>query len=127
MAEKNESPEGVAKKTIAAIPGDEDVEGHSGKKSILDGGPEGVAKKTIANIPDGEDDVEGHSANKRIWGGEPDGVAKRTIANVPDSADDDVEGHVFDLSRGSGGELIDRKIPGGDSPHGEGVAKKDIR
>ena len=38
--------------------------------------------------------------------------------------DDDVEGHSFDLTRGTGGELIDRKMPGGDSPHGEGVATK---
>jgi hypothetical protein len=118
-------PEGL-KKAHTAIPGDEnaeeDVEGHKAK-SKWDGEPEGVARRGHLNIPDGaEDDVEGHRAKSK-WDGEPEGVARRGHLNIPDSAEDDVEGHSFDLPRG--GELIDRRLPGGgDSPHGEGAIAK---
>jgi hypothetical protein len=67
MAEnKHEGPEGVTKKLIGAVPGDDDVEGHKANNNKWGGGPEGqLHKKAIGNLPDSdEDDVEGHSAAK---------------------------------------------------------------
>ncbi len=89
--------------------------------------PRASRSKAKTAIPTGgeDDDVEAHSHNKNKWGGGPEGLAQKSKTAIPTGGeDDDVEGHSFDLSRGTGGELIDRKMPGGDSPHGEGVATK---
>jgi len=123
-------PEGLVAKAKTAIPGDEsgadDVEGHKAK-SKWDGGPEGLVAKAKTAIPgdeSAEDDVEGHKAKSK-WDGGPEGLVAKAKTAIPTGGEEeDVEGHVYDLSRGTGGELIDRKLPGGDSPHGESYGAK---
>ena len=119
-------PEGIGQKLNQAVPENEDVEGHKAKHS-WDGGPEGLKKAHTALPGDetAEDDVEGHAGAKHKYGSGPEGLAHKNKNAIPTGGEeDDVEGHVFDLSRGTGGELIDRKLPGGDSPHGEGYVGK---
>lgn len=98
---------------------EDDVEGHGpNRRSYREPiEPDGTTNRRTA-VPE-EDDVEGHGPYRRSYREpvEPDGAHRRHA--IP-GEEEDVEGHVYNARKVSGGEFLDRKLPGTDSPHPEG-------